>query len=560
MKLPRVDKRYRNFRRYQQIIRVLIKYGFADIFDRLEMQSRFRIVGRLRRQKPRIDHPHTAGQRLRMALEELGPTFIKVGQILSTRSFLLPASLIDELSKLQDRVKPVPSVEIRELVEKELDGSLETLFESFEDVPIASASMAQAHRATLLSGEQVVVKAQRPGIARLIETDMDILHNLATLIERYIEESHRYEPVNLVEELNRSLKREIDFSNEARSIEQFRANFKNKTDVYVPKVYWDLCTSKIVILEYIDGIKISDFDELHAAGVDLKKVAHIGTQFILKQIFEDGFFHADPHPGNLFLTRDGKIAPIDFGIMGRLDEWLSDEFSDLIIGLWRRDIDLIIRVFVNLGAVDIEADHTSLRFELSEFLNRYYGLPLKKLDMKQVMFEGMEIFSRHQMRLPSNLLLLGKTLGTYEDLGRRLDPDYNFLKEVRPYIKKLFSRRLNPDKIGYEAAKSLRDLYDLLKMMPHELELILRRMRRGRMAIELQHRGLDKLRNDMDRSFNRLSFSLIIASLILASSLIMIFNKGPLLFGFPVLGVLGFIFAGIMGAGLIIAILKSGKF
>jgi len=559
LKLLRVDKGYRNFRRYQQIIRILIKYGFADIFDRLEMRSRFRIVGRLRRKEPQLDHSHPAGQRLRMALEELGPTFIKVGQILSTRSFLLPPSVIDELSKLQDEVKPVPFDEIKVLAEKELDGSLDALFDSFDKIPIASASMAQAHRATLLSGEQVVVKVQRPGIARLIATDMDILHNLATLVERYIEESHRYDPVNLVEELSRSMKREIDFSNEARSIEQFSANFRNKPDVKVPKVYWEYCTSKIVTLEYIDGIKISDFDELRAAGVDFKRIAHIGTQFILKQIFEDGFFHADPHPGNLFLTRDGKIAPIDFGIMGRLDEWLSDEFSDLIIGLWRRDIELIIRVFVNLGAVDIEADPTSLRFELSEFLNRYYGLPLKKLDMKQIMREGMEIFSRHQMRLPSNLLLLGKTLGTYEDLGRKLDPDYDFIKEVRPYIKKLFYRRLNPEKIGYETSKSMRDFYDLLKMMPHELELILRRMRRGRMSIELQHRGLDKLRNDMDRSFNRLSFSLIIASLILASSLVMIFNKGPLLFGFPVLGVLGFVFAGIMGVGLIIAILRSGK-
>ena len=559
MKLPRVDKGYRNFRRYQQIIRVLIKYGFADIFDRLEMRSRFRIVGRLRRKEPRLDHSHTAGQRLRMALEELGPTFIKVGQILSTRSFLLPPSIIDELSKLQDEVKPVLFEQVKVLVEKELDGSLDALFDSFDEIPIASASIAQAHRATLLSGEQVVVKVQRPGIARLIATDMDILHNLATLVERYIEESHRYDPVNLVEELSRSMKREIDFSNEARSIEQFGANFRNKRNVKVPQVYWEYCTSKIVTLEYIDGIKVSDFEKLRAAGVDFKRIAHIGTQFILKQIFEDGFFHADPHPGNLFLTRDEKIAPIDFGIMGRLDDWLSDEFSDLMIGIWRRDIELIIRVFVNLGAIDIEADPTSLRFELSEFLNRYYGLPLKKLDMKQIMREGMEIFSRHQMRLPSNLLLLGKTLGTYEDLGRKLDPDYNFLKEVRPYIKKLFYRRLNPEKIGYESSKSLRDFYDLLKMMPHELELILRRMRRGRMAIELQHRGLDKLRNDMDRSFNRLSFSLIIASLILASSLVMIFNKGPMLFGFPVLGVLGFVFAGIMGVGLIIAILRSGK-
>jgi ubiquinone biosynthesis protein len=560
MKIPRVDKGYRNLRRTRQILAVFAKHGFAEILDRMGIAARVRIIARLRGRKTGDVRPLSAPRRLRLALEALGPTFIKVGQLLSTRSFLLPPPFIEELSKLQDKVQPIPFDQVKDLVEKELNGSLETLFQSFDSEPIASASMALAYKATLPSGEQVIVKVQRPKIIPLIETDMSILHDLVVLIERHIEESRQYNPVALVEELRRSMRREVDFMNEARHIEQFAANFKNVEPIHVPKVYWDFCTSKIVTLEFIDGLKISEVELLRESGAELKQIAQAGTKFILKQIFEDGFFHADPHPGNLFFTKEGKIAPVDFGIMGRLDEWLMDEISDLLIAVWRRDIDLLIRVLVDLGALAEEADPQALRAELSEFLHRYYGLSLKKIEMRSIIGEGLDIVTRHSLRVPSNLLLLAKTIGTYEDLVRKLDPQYNFINEIRPYLRKLALRRLNPEKLGWETAKTVRDLYDLIKMMPRELELILRRMRHGRMAIEFQHRGLENFIQEMDRSSNRLSFSLIIASLIVASSLIMILNKGPFFLGYPLLGIIGYVFAGILGIGLALAILRSGKF
>ncbi len=560
MKIPRIDRRYRHFVRYRQIVGVFVKYGFAEILDRIDLASRLRLGTKLSR-KPVVPARHlTPPERVRMALEELGPTFIKIGQVLSTRSFLLPPAFIQELSKLQDRVKPVPFEEIRKIIEAEFGAPIDQVFQEFDTEPIASASMAQAYRARLHTGEDVVVKVRRPNIVRIAQVDMEILHDLAMLVEKHVEESRQYDPVGMVKELKRTMQQEVDFTNEARSIEQFRNNFKKSRTVYVPRVYWEYSSKKIVTLEYIDGVKVSDIETLKRMGFNLPRVAHIGTQFILKQVFEDGFFHADPHPGNLFLTRDGKIAPIDFGIMGRIDDWLMDEISDLLIAIWRRDVELILRVLVNLGALDLDAEPYALRSELSEFLNKYYGLSLKKIDMKALFNEGLEIIARHQLRIPSNLLLLLKTVGTYEDLGRRLDPNYNFLKEIKPYIKKLILRRLNPEKLSYETGKALRDLYDLLKMMPRELEIILRRMRRGRMSIELQHRGLEHLIQEMDRSFNRLSYSLTIASLIVASSLIMLLNKGPMLFGYPLLGVIGYVFAGILGIGLAIAILRSGKF
>ncbi len=560
MKLPRIDKGYRNLRRSRKIIGVFAKYGFAEIVDRTGVAARVRLGVRLRGRKTVDARPLNAPQRLRLALEELGPTFIKVGQLLSTRSFLLPPAFIDELSKLQDKVKPIPFDEVKALIEKELKSTLELLFDSFDSNPVASASIALAYRATLLTGEQVIVKVQRPKIIRLIETDMAILSDLAGMIERHVEESQQYNPAAMVEELSRSMKREVDFMNEARSIEQFGANFKHVSSVHVPKVHWDYCSSKIVTLEYIDGLKISEIGLLRESGADLKQVAHIGTQFILKQIFEDGFFHADPHPGNLFFTKDGKIAPVDFGIMGRLDDWLMDEVSDMLVAVWRRDVDLILRVLVDLGAFPEEANPQPLRAEISDFLYRYYGLSLRKINMKSIISEGLDIIARYRLRVPSNMLLLAKTIGTYEDLGRKLDPNYNLVKEIKPYLRKLLFRRLNPEKLGYESAKALRDLHDLIKIMPRELELILRRMRRGRMAIEFQHRGLERLIQEMDRSSNRLSFSLIIASLIVASSLIMFLNKGPFFLGYPLLGVIGYVFAAILGIGLALAILRSGKF
>jgi len=560
MKILRIDRGYRHLKRYRQIVGVFVKYGFAEILDRLDVAARLRLKTRLTRKAVLPDQHLTAAQRLRMALEELGPTFIKIGQLLSTRSFLLPPEFLTELAKLQDQVAPVPFDEVKELIEEELGASIDVLFDEFNTEPIASASIAQAYRARLYSGEDVVVKVQRPNIARVAQVDMEILHDLSVLLERHVEESRQYEPVEMVEELTRTMHQEIDFTNEARNIEQFRNNFKKSRTVYVPNVYWEYCSRRIVTLEFIKGIKVSNIDELERLGINLSRVAHIGTQFILKQVFEDGFFHADPHPGNLFLTQDEKIAPVDFGIMGRIDDVMMDEISDLSIGIWRRDVDLIIRVFTNLGAVELDVEPHKLRTELSEFLNKYYGLPLNRIDMRALFNEGLEIISRHHLRVPSNLLLLVKTVGTYEDMGRRLDPNYNFLNEISPYVKKLIFRRLSPEKISYETGKALRDLYDLLKVMPRELEIILRRMRRGKMAIELQHRGLEKLINEMDRSFNRLSYSLTIASLIIASSLIMLLNKGPLLFGYPLLGVVGYLFAGILGVGLAIAILRSGKF
>ncbi|NIR50402.1 ubiquinone biosynthesis protein UbiB, partial [candidate division KSB1 bacterium] len=332
MHIPRIDKGYRNLKRYRQIVGILIKYGFAEVVDRMNLQTYLQVGKRFFR-KGRVETTRlSAAERIRLALEELGPTFIKLGQLLSTRSFLIPADLLDELTKLQDEVKPLPFESLQNYIESQLGAAIDETFSEFDQTAVASASIAQAHRARTLEGKEVVVKIQRPEVARIIATDLDILSDLARLMHRYVPESHQFDPQGVVRELEQTTKRELDFINEGRSIEIFAKNFASFDHVYIPKVFWDYTTDKIITTEYIDGIKISETEALRQAGCDLKFIANVGAKFILKQIFEDGFFHADPHPGNIFIKDGNTIVPVDFGMMGRLDESLLEEVSDLLIG------------------------------------------------------------------------------------------------------------------------------------------------------------------------------------------------------------------------------------
>lgn len=557
--IPRIDKGYRNLKRYRQIVGILIKYGFAEVVDRMNLKAYLQIGRRIFKKSPASVTRLSAAERIRLALEELGPTFIKLGQLLSTRSFLIPADLVNELTKLQDEVRPLPFEKLQTYLEKEFEESIETKFAEFQKQAIASASIAQAHRARTQDGQEVVIKIQRPDVAKIIATDLAILADLAKLMDRYIPESKQFDPQGIVRELSQNAKRELDFINEGRNIEIFAKNFSDFDHVYVPKVYWEYTTEKVITTEFIEGIKISEIDELEAAGCDLKFISEIGGKFILKQIFDDGFFHADPHPGNLFVKNGDTIVPVDFGMMGRLDDAMMEEISDLLIGTMQKDADLIIRVLINLGSLEEDRDLRTLRSDIAYFIDRYYGVPLSRINMKTILTDVFEIMSKHEMRTPSNLLLLMKTIGTYEDLARKLNPEFEIFSLAKPYVRRLMLRRLNVNKMVYDGVKTLRDLYDLLKVAPREFELLLRKIKRGRFAIELQDRGLQNLMLEIDRSSNRIAFSLIIAALIVGSSLILSLKAGPFFWGYPLFGLIGYLFAGILGVWLVIAILRSGR-
>jgi len=554
MTIPRPDKSIKNLRRYRQIAAVLIKYGFGELVYRMNLASPLK-PGR----KAYDKSAKSTQVRIRLALEELGPTFVKLGQVLSTRPFMLPMEYIEELSKLQDQVEPMPADMAMRILSRELGRPVEECFSEFNDKAFASASLAQVHDAVLLDGTQVVVKIQREGIKEIINSDMRILYDVASLLERNIPESHQYDPNGLVEELSRSTQKEINFLNEARNIEIFADNFKDEPGIKVHKVYRELSTSKVLTLEKITGIKISRIDELKRAGYDLEEICKNGARLVLKMIFEDGFFHADPHPGNLFVCDGSIIAPVDYGMMGVLSASQMNMLSDLITTIVSRDVGAIVRVLENSGVVPDEANIKVLEQDISELIVKYYHISLAKMDMRTATDDFFMLASTHGIKFQAEFMLLGKALITYEELARILYPQFNFFTEAVPYLKKLTARKYKPANLMKDLLRIADELKWLLVESPREFRQVVGKLNKGEFQVQMQHKGLEPLIREIDRSSNRVSVSLLVAALIVGSSMIITVEKGYMLFNLPLLGLVGFLFAGILGVYLIISILRSGK-
>lgn len=551
--------RLRYFKRFRQISAVLVRYGFGEFLDRAGLGTIFQRTRRLFLRRPAAIIQLNYCQRIRQALEELGPTFIKLGQVLSTRPFLIPPDLVLELSKLQDQVGPFPFVQAQNIVEQELGKPLSETFTSFEEKPIASASLAQVHRASLSNGSTVAVKVQRPGIKSVIEADMNILKTLADLAVRHIPESRPYDPQGLVEELAKTTRQELDFVNEGQNIEIFRTNFAELPEVRIPKVFWPLTTPLVLTTEFIQGIKISELSQLKARGLDPKLIAQRGAEIVCKQVFDYGFFHADPHPGNILILDNNIIAPLDFGMVGTLSESQMEELSDILSAFVEGNVQRIVRVFLESEIVDENANLRRLEIDISSFLHRVKRQPLGRLNMKDLFWEAYQIFKRYEMKARAELMLLSKALVTYEELARSLDPDFQMAEQIKPYVSKLIKKRFAPGQFIKDSIGGLSDIRKLASDLPFEVKRILQKSRKGEMTLEMRHKDLDKLMLEIDRSSNRLSFALIIAAIIVGSSLIIKLEIGYKVFGFSVLGLLGFLFAGILGVGLVIAILRSGR-
>jgi len=551
--------RLRYFKRFRQISAVLVRYGFGEFLDRAGLGTIFQRTRRLFLRRPAAIIQLNYCQRIRQALEELGPTFIKLGQVLSTRPFLIPPDLVLELSKLQDQVGPFPFVQAQNIVEQELGKPLSETFTSFEEKPIASASLAQVHRASLSNGSTVAVKVQRPGIKSVIEADMNILKTLADLAVRHIPESRPYDPQGLVEELAKTTRQELDFVNEGQNIEIFRTNFAELPEVRIPKVFWPLTTPLVLTTEFIQGIKISELSQLKARGLDPKLIAQRGAEIVCKQVFDYGFFHADPHPGNILILDNNIIAPLDFGMVGTLSESQMEELSDILSAFVEGNVQRIVRVFLESEIVDENANLRRLEIDISSFLHRVKRQPLGRLNMKDLFWDAYQIFKRYDMKARAELMLLSKALVTYEELARSLDPDFQMAEQIKPYVSKLIKKRFAPGQFIKDSIGGLSDIRKLASDLPFEVKRILQKSRKGEMTLEMRHKDLDKLMLEIDRSSNRLSFALIIAAIIVGSSLIIKLEIGYKVFGFSVLGLLGFLFAGILGVGLVIAILRSGR-
>ncbi len=557
-----LDRGYAYVKRYRQIVNVMVKHGFGYAIDRYGLHPLRSLREKIFGIKPLSEQllVLNEAERLRLALEELGPTFVKFGQILSTRHDLIPEEYTKELSKLQDRVPPFEYPEAKKAIENELGKKLDEVFSEFDPAPIASASIGQVYRARLVEGDEVAVKVMRPGVEELIETDLFILMGTARFVQKHIKASKFFNPVGFIEEFSRVLRQEIYYTHEAQNAAKFYSNFAGSTTVRIPKVFWKYTTKRILTQEFVEGVKISDIGKLDEAGLDRKDISIKFANAYLKMIFEDGFYHADPHPGNILVSKDGVIIFIDFGMAGYVDTLLRENLVNLMIATLTDDIELLIENLGEIGLIgDAGGESPTLRINLEEFINKYYTLSTKFVDPTAFLQDLIDVLIKSGGRIPTNIMLLSKTLIIRDEISRRLDPEHNFSELVEPYVKRIVAERT---KVSYklkEAEKSVRDFVRLGRVLPRKVIHILTKAEKGTLKLGLEHQGLEEFVEELDIVSKRLSFSMIIAALIVGSSLIIQTGMSPRFLGVPLLGIFGFVVAGFLGLGLLFSIIRSGK-
>jgi len=555
---------YQSAQRLRQVVNIFFRHGFGQLVEQLGLQKyipfrkRVKALGQWD-----ADREITAPERLRKVFEELGPSFIKLAQVLSSRPDLISEAYANELRKLLDEVPPFTASVARSIIESEIKLPLTTAFREFEDFPIAAASIAQVHQAVLSDGARVVVKVQRPEIRELIETDIRIFRVIARLMTRYIPEANFFNPEGIVEEFARTVRKEMDFTDEGRNACRFRRIFSDTPEVMIPRIYPEFMTEKVLVMDRIDGVNIDDVSGIDAFGLNRQEVALAGVGAYFKQIFEHGFFHADPHPGNIFVMADGRIAFCDFGQVGRVTEDLREHIANLFMALLNKDFDNIVSEYIEMGIVsqDIDMDQfrAEFRTDLADFIEPLYGLTLKEINFAAYLNALTEIAARHRLRLPSELLLVNKAMMVLESIYSELDPNFDFFKAAEPYASKLMRSRLDPAKTLERARKNLVDLGDFAVTFPRQVRMLIQKTIKDNLQIKMHHVGLDRLIRDFDRSSNRIAFSLIVSALLLSSAIMHSAAIGPRIYGISLLGLSAFIFALVLGIWLLISIIRSGR-
>ncbi|WP_319521131.1 AarF/UbiB family protein [uncultured Desulfosarcina sp.] len=559
-KIGVVGRTYRNLNRYSQILAVFFKYGFEDIIELLKIDQYIEIGLQMisRKRGERVERLSRA-VRVRMAIEELGPTYIKLGQILSTRPDLVAVDFVRELAKLQDKVPSFPFSDVTRIIRNETGQSIDNLFDYLDPEPLASASIGQVHRARLQDGEDVAVKVQRPGIRKVVEVDLEIMLHLATLAERHIEELAHHRPVKIVEEFARSIEKEMNYTLEATSMERVARSFLHDDTVYIPKVYREFTTERMLTTEFIDGIKVSLLDRLDDNGYDRKLITRRGADILLTQIFEHGFFHADPHPGNLFVLPDNVICLLDFGMMGSVDRATRESFVELVDAVVRRDEQRTTRVLLKLTLWDEEPDLRQLDKDVADFMGEHLYRSLKDIQIGKLMQNMLELAAEHRLRIPPEIFLMMKALSTVEGVGLELDPDFDMIAHAEPFIKQVKLSRFSPKRLSSDAVSIVAQYMDFVQEFPKDLLEITRTIRQKKLTFMLELKNMEKMLHTHDQISNRVSFAIIIAALIIGSALIVISKTPPLFYGISLIGIIGFLAAAIMGLWLLVAIIKKGK-
>ncbi|MBI4964202.1 MAG: AarF/ABC1/UbiB kinase family protein [Desulfomonile tiedjei] len=534
-----LSKVVRNLGRSQEIFAVLFRHGFGDLLQRMGLLKYLRLTwpGHKGRE---VEPPalKTPAQRFRQALEDLGGGFVKLGQLLSTRADILPKNWIEELSHLQDEVAPLEFDQLLTTLEFDL-GPLADKFRFLDPNPLASASIAQVHAGITRDGNEVVVKIRKPGTKKTLLQDLDILQALAELLARHVPESSNYRPVQLVEEYRAALKRELDFALEGRNLDRFRSDFEAYPGIVFPKPHWELTAERVLTMDRIRGTKISLITALPGGETVARRIAETLAEAILRQILEFGFFHGDPHPGNLMLLDGEKVCFLDCGLVGQLDERMRENLIALVWAGIRREVDVVADILIQMNAVPEDLDRTQFLREGNLFLDRFYRLPLKQIHISSIVEEVMHLINKFGIQVPSDLLLVGKALITLEGVGRSLDPDFDAVEVVGPFVGEIALTHYGPKLLRRRLLEGSRDILRLLRDLPGDLREISRTLRENQFKIIVEHKGPKGYFRDLDRASKRMATSIIIAALVIASGMIITPSGEPRFMGLPIIGIIG---------------------
>jgi ubiquinone biosynthesis protein len=559
-----IKKKIRHIQRYRDIVLAFTRYGFGFVMKELGLLDLLSVPKRVFVEGNETIHSRTTGERIRLFLEELGPTFVKIGQIASTRPDIISAEILQELVKLQDQVSLFSFNEVKGIIEQELADSLENSFAEFCERPLAAASIGQVHYAVLLSGERVAVKIQRPNILSIIETDLEILQDLARLAESRIDWVERYQIRTIVEELSRSLREELDYENEGRNAEKIEKQFNHDPKVHIPKVYWEYTTKKILTMEYIEGIKLNEIEKLHQEGYDTKALGEKVVNAIFHQILIDGFFHGDPHPGNIVALPGQLIAFMDFGMVGRITPEMRSHIASFVIALMRKNTVEVVKAITSMGLVPDDVNLQQLHTDVEKLREKYLDVPFSQMSVGTAVNELFSVAYRHKIIIPTDLTILGKTLLTLEGTVEKLNHEISILAVAEPFGRQLLMDRFKPRNMAEFAWSNFTEYGDLLNEFPKTIKDFTSVMKKGKMQIEISTPEIEPVLKKLNRISNRLAFSIILLafSIILVGVIIGSSLSGQtsiLLLKLPVIEI-GFVIATLMFLLLLYSIFKSGRF
>lgn len=554
----------RNLKRTREIIQVLVKYGFEDLVSNSSLRNFVSEKNRIRwirDEKPVLSY--TRWERIRMACEELGPTFVKLAQIMSIRPDVVPEPLIKELEKLQDHVGPFPFKQVKEIIERETGKRIEDTFAFFDEKPLASASIGQVHLATLHDGEEVVVKVQRPGVRETVERDLAVIAEAARRAERYLKRQGVMNPNEIVRAFERSIMKELDYNNEARNIESFRKFYRKHKNFYVPKAFKEYTSEKVMVIEFAKGCKINDEKKLRKWGLNPKKIAENGMAVYLTQIFEFGYFHADPHPGNVLVKKDGTICLIDFGMVGRLMPKDKFAFANVFIAIAKKSPEEMALNLKRLATSHEIEDMRTLQYELSELIEDFSDLDVSEASINDMSASLQKIMYDHKIAVPGSVFLIFRAFAILEGIGKQIHPNFNSYEFMLPYGQKIFESNYNPETIFKEVSLSFEEGLSLWRTMPRGIKEIINKTRKGKLRIEVNHQGYGYLLKKLDILTNRLAFALIICALIIGSSITLLADFTPAQigdYGVPKVTMAGYFIAGGLFVLLLYSIIRRKTF